>query len=1097
MSFPRLLILALLAGISMIRCSVPENMLPEIYFQLQKDFVTPHDTNTVWCYYYWINDDISIEGVTRDMEAMKEFGIGTVLIGNINPDLTDGRVPLFSDEWWDISVHAVVEGHRLGIDVGFFNCPGWSQSGGPWISHEEAMRYLVYSESEVKGPNEVSLQLEKPELKTRISNHGQFMPDPNEYQDTHVLAFKTIQAESIRIDDKNASISCIPFVDGCMNLIDGNTSTETLFDSRHSSEYTISIEADDHITARSILFHPAKSIFKCQIDVFANDGGGMKLLRTIDYDRSNTRVNVGPDTHGPAAFSLPHTTANSFQLVVSNIARNTPVGGFADIVITEAAVLEEYVEKTLGKMHPTPLPAHDSYLWEQQSHIINNDLIVDEVYDITEFMDVNGKLTWDVPAGSWTILRIGMTPTGTKNHPAAPQGTGYEVDKASAELAKYHFKQFLGEIIRRIPEESLPALKYVVADSYEMGPQNWTDNFDSRFKDKFGYDPLRFLPAFSGRIVGSVEETERFLWDLRRAIADDIAYEYVGGLRQISNEYGLKLWLENYGHWGFPSEFLMYGGQSDLVSGEYWNEGSLGNIECKSASSAANIYGKPFVSAEAWTAAQLAYKRHPAMLKRRGDWSLTEGINHHVLHLYIHQPDNERVPGVNAWFSTEFNRHNTWFKQGKYWIDYLRRCQHLLQQGHYSADVCYFIGEDAPKMTGTQDPALPAGYSYDYINAEVIIDNMYVENGRLMLPHGMSYSLMVLPKSKGMRPEVLRKIEELVKQGAAVLGPSPEHSPSLQGYPGSDQLVSEIADRMWVDDYKNDKLVHTYGNGYVMDGLEIQEALDILNIPPDVVLNAHVPVLWTHRTLPGMEIYFLTNQGEQQIQFKPSFRVNNMKPQLWDAVTGEIRSLNDFTVLDDHIEVPLTMESHQSWFVVFTDQSNQPAATGYTSNFPDPEVLTELKGPWSVNFLNQDIGPVSTLFWTELSDWTDSNNDKIKYYSGTAIYRTSFVLNDLPDEGNLFLNLGQVGVMAAVTLNGERIGNTWIAPFRIPVYSNLNVGENVLEVEVVNTWRNQLIRDASLPEAQWYTWTSVSDAAPNELLQSSGLLGPVTIERFK
>ena len=213
-----------------------------------------------------------------------------------------------------------------------------------------------------------------------------------------------------------------------------------------------------------------------------------------------------------------------------------------------------------------------------------------------------------------------------------------------------------------------------------------------------------------------MEESDRFLWDLRRMVADDLAYEYVGGLRKIANENNLKLWLENYGHWGFSSEFMMYGGQSDLISGEYWNEGSLGDIECKAASSTAHIYNKPVVYAEAFTANWDSYLRHPAMLKTRGDWSFTEGINKQVLHVYIHQPDDDRKPGINATFSTEFNRHNTWFKQGKHWIDYLRRCQHMLQQGKYVADVLYFIGEDAPKMSGIIDPELPSGYSLSLIH---------------------------------------------------------------------------------------------------------------------------------------------------------------------------------------------------------------------------------------------------------------------------------------------------------------------------------------------------------------------------------------------
>lgn len=1063
-------------------CSGQSGLHPPRFDSIQQGFTTPQDTNNVWCYYYWINDDISREGVTKDLEAMKKFGIGAVLIGNINPALTDGRVPLFSEEWWDITVHTVNEGQRLGIDIGFFNCPGWSQSGGPWISADKAMRHLVFSETRISGPGPVSLILEKP---------------AKEFQDTHVLAFRSIEAEAKKIDHSNAKISAEPVVQNLENWIDGDLNTEALFEVSRTANYTITIHSENPIHARSVILHPGKAAFKCNVEILAKTGDSFTSVRQFVFDRSNPRVNVGPVTHGPVAVSIPETVAGEFQVVCNQFSGNARQAGFSEIVITESQVLERYIEKTLGKMHPTPLPDFGTYLWTPQKSTGTEGLIVDDVADISDKMDQEGRLNWDAPDGNWTILRMGMTPTGTENSPAAPQGTGYEVDKASAELALYHFDQFMGEIIRRVPKESLPALKYVIADSYEMGSQNWTDGFETRFESKYGYNPIQYLPVFSGRIVGSIEESERFLWDLRRAVADDIAYEYVGGLRKASNGHNLKLWLENYGHWGFPSEFLMYGGQSDLVSGEYWNEGSLGDIECKSASSAAHIYGKHKTSAESYTAAQQSYRRHPAMLKKRGDWSLTEGINHHVLHVYIQQPDDERIPGINAWFSTEFNRHNTWFDQGSAWVDYLRRCQHLLQQGKYAADVCYFIGEDAPKMTGARDPELPDGYSYDYINAEVILNRLSVKNGRLMLPDGMNYGLMVLPRLTTMRPEVISKIEELVKQGAMVLGPKPERSPSLQGYPQCDELVSQAAARLWPDTYEKGKLVNKYGKGYILDGMDISEALALAGLSKDVDPGAEVPVLWTHRTMPGMEIYFLTNQGETVIEFEPSFRVKGLSPQLWDAVTGEIRKLNEYTVKDGRTSVLLKMEPLQSWFIVFTKAENPLVAPGFSRNFPDPQTLVTIDQPWSVEFLNTDIGPEEPVPMPTLTDWTSSEDDRIRYYSGTAVYTTTFTVDKLPANGKLMLNLGEVGVMARATLNGAQIGTAWMAPYLIPAGSHVKEGANILKLEVVNTWRNRMVKDASLPENQRYTWTIVTDARPDEKLQPSGLKGPVTIELIR
>lgn len=1074
--------LVLLAAVTttLFSCSNSGNTITkERYSHIQEGFITPQDTNDVWCYYYWIDDDISKEGVTKDLEAMKDFGIGGILVGNINPDEVDGPVPLFSDEWWDITIHTVNEGHRLGIDVGFFNSPGWSQSGGPWISPDKAMRHLVYSEKKITNTGNIEVQLDKP---------------TDEFQDTHVLGFKTIAAEDSRLTNKNTIVKSTPSIANSSNWLDEDTSSEALFSINDQDKYTIEFKSDNAISARSILLHPGQPEFKCHCTLLAEFNGKYQEIESFVFDRSNTNVTVGPVTHGPLSLSIPETNSRNFKLICSDFDSPHPRVGFSEIIISEAAFLQEYVEKSMGKMDPTPFPTFESYMWENQDEVEENNLIISEVIELSDKMGEDGLLKWNVPDGNWTVLRMGMTPTGTKNSPAAPQGKGYEVDKTNEEYIRYHFDQFIGEIIERVPEESLPALKYVIADSYETGPQNWTDGFRERFEEKHGYDPVKYLPVISGRIVGSVEESDRFLWDIRRAIADDIAYKYVGGLSEISNEHNLKLWLENYGHWGFPSEFLMYGGQSDLIGGEFWNEGELGNIECKSASSAAHMYGKNIVSAESYTAAGKTFKRHPADLKKRGDWSFTEGINHVVLHVYIQQPDDERVPGVNAWFGTEFNRHNTWFEQGKYWADYLRRSQNMLQQGKYVADVCYFIGEDAPKMTGKTDPELPGGYSYDYINAEVIKERLSVENGKFVLPDGMSFRLLVLPDLNTMRPELLSKIEQLVKDGGTILGPKPEKSPSLENYPNADDKVKKLASQLWTGDYNNGSLFKSYGKGYVIDGVGIQEALDYIDVPKDFDVEGDLPVLWTHRSLPGIEIYFITNQGDEEISLNPSFRVDGLKPQLWNAVNGEIRLLNKYTIKNGKTTVPLQMKPLESMFLVFTNVENEYTAKGYNENFPDANELLQIEGDWTVQFENKEIGPGETQNWKTLKDWTTFDEDKIKYYSGTAVYKTNFEIDELPDNHDLFLDLGDVGVMASVKLNGESLGGVWIAPFVLPTADYLREGENEIEIEVVNTWKNRMVKDESLPEDQRYTWTVVNDVEPDEELTTSGLIGPVSVK---
>lgn len=1064
------------------QCISQEKLSPTDFQNIQTGFVTPHDSNNVWCYWYWIGDDISKEGITKDLEAMKEVGIGAAFIGNINPEEVDGPVPMLSEEWWGHMVHAVNEGKRIGVDIGTFNCPGWSMSGGPWVEPEMAMRHMVYSEATLVGPGIVKLQLAQAK---------------NEFQDTHVLAFPTVLASKTKLTNKNTSIKIKPRIENPEALLDGDPLSVAYFKAARN-EYSIEFNSNETITARSIQLFPGKTGFKGHCELFARIEGEYELIKYFLFDRQNTNVNVGPDIYGSVSISLPDVQSNSFKLVFNDGGRRWRANvGFSEIVISGEPVLEHFVEKKMGKMFPSPLPKWDSYIWENQTEIDAEELKVSgsEVIDISDKMDANGLLTWDAPEGEWTVMRFGMTPTGTTNSPSAPQGKGYEIDKASSKIARFHYDKYVGELLSRVPEENRSALKYVIADSYEQGSQNWTDGFEKTFEDKFGYNPKEYLPVFAGKVVNSVEESNRFLWDLRRSVADAVAYEYVGGLREVSNENNLKLWLENYGHWGFPSEFLMYGGQSNLVAGEFWNEGELGNIECKSGSSAAHIYGKPVTSAEAFTASGKAFQRHPAMLKKRGDWSFTEGINHFVLHLYIHQPDDNRVPGVNAWFSTEFNRHNTWFKQSLTWIEYLRRSQHLLQQGKYVADVCYFIGEDAPMMTGARNPELPEGYSYDYINAEVILERLSVKDGKFVLPDGTSYRVMVLPPNKTMRPELLAKIEELVKQGGVIFGQAPEKSPSLANYPECDKLVKELAEKLWGAEKDADSGIKKYGDGFVVDEHDLKSTLETLALYKDVDLDTDMPVLWTHRSMPGMEIYFLTNQGEEEVNFDPSFRVQGMKPQLWDAVTGEIRSLNEYTEQDGRITIPIKMLAHQSWFIVFTND-DENIGLGYEKNFPEFKKIQTVESVWNVDFQNKEIGPNSPVTFEKLTDWSLSDNEQIKYYSGTAIYETSFELNSIPENEELFINLGDVSVMAKVKINGTDIGGTWMAPYRLKATGYLKKGNNKIEIEVVNLWRNQLIKDKKLPKEERYTWHLVDDIKMDEKAHSSGMLGPVTIQQI-
>lgn len=1060
---------------------------------LMEGFTNPPDSVKPWVYWYWISDNNTREGVTRDLEAMAEVGIGEALIGNIGYEgMQYGNPGILSEEWWQMIEHTIREGKRTGVNIGLFNCPGWSQSGGPWVNPEESMRYLLYSELEIEGGKKLELKLVKP---------SEF------FQQVRVLAFPVPDNEHSTLNRINSIISTIPQLESPDNLIDGDTGTVCLFRrAAGSKEIIIDIQSKDSFAARSLLLYPANTPFAADIDLMINLNGEYKSIKKFRYDRSNARINVGPIPKGPVAVSIPEVNSKNFRLIMSNFSlsnyltnlpNNASDAALSEIVLSGSPRVESFIEKQLGKMCQTPFPLWNEYQWKPQEETGSEEMKVNpgNVLDLTSSTAADGTLIWAAPEGRWILLQIGAVPTGTRNAQAAPHAMGWEVDKMNKHHLKKHFDSYIGKLLERMPAEERTALKHVVLDSYEQGSQNWTENMIEDFEVKYGYDPVPWFPVFTGRVVGSADQSDRFLWDWRRLVADRIAYDYVGGFRELCQEKGLRIWLENYGHWGFPSEFLMYGGQSHDVAGEFWNEGDLGNIECRAASSAAHIYGKKLVSAESYTSAGQAYQRYPAMLKKRGDWSYTEGINQVILHLYIHQPYEDKSPGINAWFGTEFNRKNTWFRQSKNWIDYQRRCMFMLRRGLPVNDICYFIGEDVPKMTGARIPEMPDGYSYDYINAEVIMNRLTVKDGRLVLPDGMSYSLLVLPPLEKMRPELLQKIAELVKKGAKVYGPPPSRSPSLQNYPAADLTVKQLVQELWDE---ADIKARKSGKRSVMNNMSLKEALDITGVLPDVRVTESTPVLWIHRKMNDCDIYFITNQSDNRLAFEAAFRVRGMQPELWDPLNGRVRDLKVFTHNGGMTEIPLQLESYGSAFIVFRRSSDSRSEKPMVkTNFPDPVTLLQISTPWEVTFDKTLRGPENRIMMETPEDWTKSRDERIRFYSGSAVYRNSFTLGEIPAGENIIIDLGKVGVMAEVKVNGRFAGGVWTSPWTVDITEMVKQGENILEIEVVNNWINRLIGDSMLPEKERITWLNENPARPGDPLQPSGLMGPVVVRSIK
>ena len=1031
---------------------------------LQTDFQNPTGKVRTGAYWYWLSGNSSREGVVKDLNAMKSVGIDRAYIGDIGQDaVPTGPVRFFSDEWWEIVHTAFKTGSQIDVQVGIFNSPGWSQSGGPWVSYKEAMRYVVVGKTRVKGPKKFSQKLDLPLYEGGVDG---------EYQDYKVLARPLAEG-----------------ADRVVRLDEGYP-----LEAKKAKILTFNNEKKERFA--SITIQPSPSPLVAQAELYAIDGNKETLLVSFTIDRYNPELNVGFMPYAPVTANFAPSSAEKFELRVTS----DRAAGLAYAELKGESQVSDVFNKTLAKMHQTPHPPWTEYKWAQapESYRADNSLGYDtsKVVDLTsQFKD--GVLTWDVPEGEWVIERIGAVPTGTTNAPAVPEATGYEVDKMSREHTIEHFNAYMKDLIERYPAEDMKSFTTIVQDSYEVGGQNFTDNFAEKFQKSFGYDPTPYLPVFYGAVADNLDKSDRFLWDLRRFIADEVSYSYVGGLRDASNEYGRQTWLECYGHWGFPGEWLQYGGQSNEIAGEYWSEGTLGDIENRIASSCGHIYGKTKIWAESNTCAGNPYGRSPVNMKKRTDRFFADGINNTLLHLYVQQPD-ERVPGFNAWFGNEFNRHNTWFSQLDLYVMYLKRVNYMLQQGLNVADVAYYIGEDSPVMMGAVDPPIPSGYQFDFINAEVLTETTSVDaNGLLTLPHGTQYRLLVLPQSDSMRPSVLRAVKKLAEGGAFVLGPKPSRSPSLQDYPKADNEVRALADELWGDVDGVNVKSRKVGKGTIATGLTVAEALAQIGCAPDCEYSPKTGLVYGRRTLKNGDIYFVANQGDAALNdVSITFRVSGKQPEIWDPTTGETRQINAWKSENGRTTIPLSFVAQESYFVVFLKDTTKTSGDA-KSNDLALNPLAELKD-WTVSFNSDEIhrGPSEPVAFKGLTDWTASDNDAIRYYSGSATYNAKFNLASKPTR-KVYLSLGDVREMAKVKINGKEVGGVWTAPYRVDVTDAIQQGENDVEITVVNCWTNRLIGDSKLPEAERKTWCPVNDYTPNSPLKTSGLLGPVVVSEVE
>jgi hypothetical protein len=764
-----------------------------------------------------------------------------------------------------------------------------------------------------------------------------------------------------------------------------------------------------------------------------------------------------------------------------------------------------------------------------------------EVLDLTDKADADGTLRWDAPAGRWIVLRMACV---------VMQDRTEDVDILNVQAVESHFDRMGRVLIADAGPLVTDTLTHFYNVSWEGETPSWTPGFERDFLRFRGYDPRPYLPALAGLRVRDEDTTTRFLRDYALTVSDCFMDNCYGRFDELCRESGLHWHSESGGPWSHDpllfreADQLAFWGRNAMPQSEFWVPSYRSNA--RRAAMAAHIYGKRLVSVEAFTHMTYHWSQYPAALKWSADRALCDGMNQFVWHTFSASPDEFGLPGIVYFAGTHVNRHVTWYNYARGFVDYLGRCQTLLRRGNYVADVCCYTSHKncavwtrARQWSDKASLSLPAGYSYDLLNAEVLTQRVGVApNGDLVLPDGMRYRLLVLDLEEETMPvEALRKVVELVEAGATVvLGERiAAHSPGLRDHPRATDELAALAARLWGSPDARNTGTRQLGRGTVMAGTTLAEALNQAGILPDFEGTDD----YIHRRDGDTEIYFAAGEGRVDL----TFRVADKEPEIWDPGDGSITPVVRYVKTDDgRVRLPLTLPANGSVFVVFRHPQRGPQITAadgparitvrgrdghaaaiefwkngkYVFATPQTQQLhVEIAGlaeplpldeDWEVRFAPGWGAPESIRF-ARLVAWDTHENPDIKYFSGTATYRKTFELTESQARGLLRLQLGAVGCIARVRLNGQDQGVVWTDPWAIDLTGAARAGENALEIDVANVWQNRLIGDAGLAEEQRRTKTNVileqgertrryrcSSVNTIDALTPSGLIGPVRLE---
>ncbi|MBI4890620.1 MAG: discoidin domain-containing protein [Acidobacteria bacterium] len=1075
-------------------------------------FQNPPDSAKPRVWWHWMNGNITKDGIRADLEWMKRVGIGGFQnfdAALMTPQVVSKRLVYMTPEWKDAFRFTAQLADQLKLEMAIAGSPGWSESGGPWVKPGQAMKKFVWSETVVEGGRPFAGAVPRPPGVTgpfqniAFASRGFGLTEPNTapkpqyYADVAVVAFRLPESE-VPVSQLTPAVTSSGGKFDLNQLTDGDVATAAALPMAPVGEKAwIQFEFAKPQTVRALTLVLPSSGGRS----FGRPAGGsnQELEASGDGVRFRTVAVIPAAGMASKTVAFEPTTAKYFRMSFKT-PPPAPAGGFGGFgggrapAAPTAHQISELVLHTGARVNRVEekaafAAANELYSAATPAAADSAAVTKSTVVDLTSKMRADGTLDWTPPAGKWMVLRLGYSLLGITNHPASPEATGLEVDKLNKAHVKSYEEQYLDQYQDTLGElMGKRGLQFMVLDSYEAGTQNWTDDMLAQFTKRRGYEPLPWLPVLTGHVVESAAASDRFLWDFRKTIGELIAENHYDEIGEILHARGLRRYTESHESGrAFIGDGMDAKKNADIPMSAMWTprpgqESERYDADIRESASVAHIYGQNIVAAESLTAGTGAWSFSPETLKPTADRELAMGLNRFVIHTSVHQPVNDKVPGLGLGpFGQWFTRHETWAEQAKPWTTYLARSSYMLQQGKFVADIAYYYGEDSnvTALFSANPPAIPSGYNFDYVSSDVVLNKLTVNRGRLVTPSGMNYSLLYLDAhSRYMPLAVLRKIRDLVKAGAAVAGPKPLDTPSLSDDPAE---FRAIVGELW-------------GSGKVKEA-SVADALVSANSSPDFEYNkpqSNTNLMFVHRKLADGDVYWVDNRNDRAEALEATFRVQGKAPEFWYPQTGQTAPA-PYTIAGGRTAVALHLDPHEAVFVVFRKAAATPSRAPLKIT---EQTLGAVEGAWDVAF-QAGRGAPAKITLDRLASWSQSSDAGVKYFSGTATYtKTLQAANDwFGKGGHLWLDLGDVRNIAEVTVNGKPLGIVWKKPFRVDVTSVLKPGANQIVVKVTNLWVNRLIGDQQPGVEKKYTYTTQQFYRADSPLLPSGLIGPVQVIR--